>query len=197
MNKLAKAIKAFGKGGMVIVIDDRHREDEGDLIMAAQDANPKSINFMITHGRGLVCVPMERKRLKELDLPIMVEKNEEATKCIFTISTDARKSISTGISASDRAATIRLLANPKSTANDFVRPGHVFPLMAAHRGLKVRKGHTEASLELCRLAGKSPVAVICEILNQDGTMARLPQLQKFAKKHRLPLISIKELEQGR
>ena len=193
MNKLAKAIKAFGKGGMVIVIDDRHREDEGDLIMAAQDANPKSINFMITHGRGLVCVPMERKRLKELDLPIMVEKNEEATKCIFTISTDARKSISTGISASDRAATIRLLANPKSTANDFVRPGHVFPLMAAHRGLKVRKGHTEASLELCRLSGLKPVAAICEIIGKNGKMAKLPELKKMAKKFNLKILKIKDL----
>src|SRR3989338_4204687 len=188
-----QAVAEFRKGNFVIVVDDEHRENEGDLILAAEDITPKKVNFILQKARGMMCVPMSKKRLVGLKLPLMVGKNEENTKCMFTISVDAKKGITTGISASDRAKTITLLANPESNASDFVRPGHVFPLQAASNGLKERQGHTEASLELCRLAGKQPVAVICEILNGDGTMARMPQLKRFAKKHNLPLIAIHEL----
>ena len=193
MSRMEDALLRFRRGEFVIVIDHKDRENEGDLVVAAQNATPQRINFMITHGRGLVCVPMTKKRLKELDLPIMVRKNEESAKCVFTISVDARKGVTTGISAKDRARTIHLLAYPESKALDFVRPGHVFPLMESDHGLKGRKGHTEASLELCRLTGKHPAAVICEILNSDGTMSRLPQLRVFSKKHDIPLITIEEL----
>lgn len=189
-----KAVDAFRKGRFVIVVDDEHRENEGDVVIAAQDITPRKVNFMVTHGRGLLCVPMEGKRLDELGLPVMVRDNEENTRCVFAVSTDARRGIATGISAHDRAATIRILADPKTRASDLVRPGHVFPLMAAGRGLRERKGHTEASLELCRLAGKRQVAVVCEILNKDGTMARMPQLKAFSRKHHIPLVTIKELE---
>jgi len=188
-----QAVAEFRKGHFVIVVDDEHRENEGDLIIAAQDITSKKINFILQKARGMMCVPMGKKRLTELKLPLMVGKNEENTKCMFTITVDAKKSISTGISASDRAKTIQLLANPKSKATDFVRPGHIFPLQAANNGLKERQGHTEAALELCKRAGKQPVAVVCEILNEDGTMARMPQLKKFAKKHSLSLTTIHEL----
>lgn len=193
-NAVRKAVDAFRKGKFVIIVDDEHRENEGDVVVAAQDITPRKVNFMVTHGRGLLCVPMEKRRLDGLDIPIMVEDNEERTRCVFTVSVDARTGITTGISAHDRARTIRLLADSKTKAPDLVRPGHVFPLMAAAGGLEARKGHTEASLELCRLAGKYPVAAICEILNTDGTMARLPQLKVFSRKHHIPLVTIKELE---
>ena len=193
---MRKAVDGFKKGKFVIVVDDEHRENEGDLAIAAQDISPQKVNFMLTHGRGLVCVPMAKQKLRELGLPVMVSRNEENTRCVFTVSADARKGIATGISAHDRAATIRLLADPGAVASDFVRPGHIFPIMAAENGLEERKGHTEAALELCRLSGKRPVAAICEILNKDGTMARMPQLKQFAKRHGIALITIKELEQN-
>lgn len=192
---LEKAISDFQKGKFVIVVDDERRENEGDLVIAAQDITPSKVNFLLTYGRGLICVPMAKERLLELGLPPMVEKNEESAKCIFTVSADAKKGITTGISAIDRALTIKLLSSKKTKSSDLVRPGHIFPLMAAEGGLKVRKGHTEASLELCRLAGKEPAAVICEILNPDGTMARMPQLKVFAKRHGLQIITIKEMEE--
>jgi 3,4-dihydroxy-2-butanone 4-phosphate synthase len=191
--QLDKALSAFKKGEFVIVVDDEHRENEGDLIIAAQDITPKKINFVLSHARGMMCVPMTKRRLSELKLPLMVERNEENTKCMFTISTDARKGISTGISAADRARTISLLASKKSTPSDFVRPGHIFPLKAADGLLRERQGHTEAALELCKRTGKEPVAILCEILNDDGTMARMPDLLTFAKKHGLCLITIHDL----
>jgi 3,4-dihydroxy 2-butanone 4-phosphate synthase / GTP cyclohydrolase II len=190
---LEAAVSAIRKGGMVIVVDDECRENEGDLVMAGEDATPDNINFMLKYGRGLICVPMTKERLTELKLPIMVEKNEESAKCIFTVSVDARKGVTTGISAADRAHTIKLLSTSTSKASDFVRPGHLFPLQAAKGGLKERQGHTEASLDLMRKAGKGPVAVICEILNDNGTMARWPELRAYAERHKLPLITIKEL----
>ncbi len=191
---IAQAIEDVRKGKFVIIVDDECRENEGDLVIAAQDITPAKVNFMLKYGKGLICVPMIKLRLRELELPIMVGNNEEATKCIFTVSADARRGISTGISAKDRATTISLLANKKSTAMDFVRPGHVFPLMAQEGGLLKRKGHTEASLELCHLGGKQPAAAICEILNDDGTMARMPQLRRFGRKHGITLLTIRELE---
>jgi 3,4-dihydroxy 2-butanone 4-phosphate synthase/GTP cyclohydrolase II len=188
-----KAIAEFRKGKFVVVVDDEHRENEGDLVIAAEDISPPKVNFLLKNGRGMICVPMTKQRLAQLKLPQMVFKNEEHTKSMFTITVDAKRGITTGISAADRAKTIQLLANQKSKASDFVRPGHVFPLQAAKNGLKERQGHTEAALELCKLAGKHPAAVICEILNEDGTMARMPQLKKFAKKRKLALITIHQL----
>ncbi len=193
---LEKAIESFRKGKFVIVVDDEERENEGDLVIAAQDITPKKLNFILKHAKGMICVPMEKIHLDNLHLPLMVQKNEENTKCMFTITVDAKSGITTGISATDRAKTIMLLANQKSKASDFVRPGHIFPLQAAQGGLRERQGHTEASLELCKRAGKQPAAVICEILNDDGTMARMPQLKKFAAKHRISLVAIHELMIG-
>jgi len=188
-----KAVAEFKKGNFVIVVDDEHRENEGDLVVAAQDISAHKINFLLTQARGMICVPMTKKRLKELDIPLMVKKNEEGKKTMFSITVDAKEGITTGISAADRALTIALLANSKAKASDFVRPGHIFPLQAADRGLQQRHGHTEASLELCKRAQKEPVAVICEILNEDGTMARMPQLRQFAKTHKLEIVTIQEL----
>jgi 3,4-dihydroxy-2-butanone 4-phosphate synthase len=191
--QLEKTIAHFKKGKFVIVVDDEHRENEGDLILAAEDISAQKVNFLLKRARGMICVPMEKKRLSKLKLPQMTSKNEEHTKSMFTVTVDARKGISTGISARDRAKTISLLADPKSKPSDFVRPGHIFPLQAAKGELKERQGHTEASLELCKRAGKRPVAVICEILNDDGTMARMPQLRRFAKRHGFSLVRIHDL----
>ncbi|HLG24041.1 MAG TPA: 3,4-dihydroxy-2-butanone-4-phosphate synthase, partial [Candidatus Nanoarchaeia archaeon] len=177
----------------VIVIDDKARENEGDLVIAAEKITPQKVNFMIKQAGGLICVPMTPKRLEELNLPLMTEYNTEFTKCAFTIPVDYRHETTTGISAFDRSKTILALSNPKSGSRDFLKPGHVFPLKCDDKGLKGRKGHTEASLELCRLSGLKPVAAICEIIGKNGKMAKLPELKKMAKKFNLKILKIKDL----
>jgi 3,4-dihydroxy-2-butanone 4-phosphate synthase len=177
-------------GRMVVIVDDESRENEGDLIMAAQHATPEALAFMIRHTSGIICVPMEQPRLAELDLPQMVTNNADAYRTAFTVSVDCRHGTTTGVSASDRAATIAALAAPSSIAADFARPGHVFPLRARPGGVLARPGHTEAAVDLCRLAGRAPVGVLCEIMNDDGTMARRPQLEAFATRHGLRIGSI-------
>ncbi len=194
-NTIEDALKDISNGKMVIVVDDRDRENEGDLVMAAEKVTPQAINFMITHGRGLVCVPMTEERLNELALPQMVEYNREAMKTAFTVSVDAAPSfgVTTGISPSDRAKTVEVLINPKSGKDDLVRPGHVFPLQVCDGGVLRRAGHTEAAVDLARLASLYPAAVICEIIDKDGSMARIPRLLEFAREHDLKIISIADL----
>ena len=187
------AIKDFRKGRFVIVIDDRHRENEADLVLAAEKVTPDKINFMIKNARGLVCVPMLGKRLDELKLPLMTRKNTEFTKCAFTISVDAKKGATTGISAYDRAKTIKALIDNKTKPSDLAKPGHIFPLRCDEGGLAKRAGHTEAAIELCKLAGMYPAAVICEIVADSGKMAEMPELQRMAKKFNLKIIRIKDM----
>ena len=194
-NTIEEAIEAVANGKMIIVVDDKDRENEGDLVMAAEKVTPDAVNFMITHGRGLVCVPLLQERLNELAIPQMVEYNREAMKTAFTVSVDAhpRHGVTTGISPSDRARTVEVLINPKSTKDDLVKPGHIFPLRVCEGGVLRRAGHTEAAVDLARLASLYPAAVICEIINKDGTMARTPQLLEFAREHRLKVVSIADL----
>ena len=170
-------------GRMVVVMDDEDRENEGDLIMAAEHATAAAVAFMIRHTSGIICVPMEEQRLAALDLPQMVPVNNESHRTAFTVSVDLARGTTTGVSSADRAATIRALADAGSTAADFVRPGHIFPLRPRPGGVLVRAGHTEAAVDLCRLAGLKPVGVLCEVMNDDGTMARRPQLEEFARRH--------------
>ncbi len=181
------------RGRLVIVVDDEDRENEGDLVMAAEKATPATVNFMAKHGRGLVCVPTTGERLKQLGIEEMVARNRESFRTDFQVSVDAANGISTGISAADRARTIQLLANARATDADFVRPGHIFPLRAKPGGVLQRSGHTEAAVDLVSLAGCRPVGVICEIMNDDGTMSRLPELRRFARRHRLKICSIEQL----
>ncbi len=181
------------KGKMVILTDDSDRENEGDLIMAAEKITPAAINFMAMHGRGLICAPITHQRAAQLGLQRMVVENRESFKTDFTVSVDAAKGVTTGISAADRAATIKILANSKSKPSALVQPGHVFPLQAKEGGVLQRAGHTEAAVDMSRLAGLDESAVICEILNEDGTMARLPQLLSFAKKHKIKIGTILDL----
>ena len=181
------------RGRMVIVVDDADRENEGDLIMAAEHVTPEAINFMARFGRGLICVPTTEDRLKQLGIERMVSQNRESFKTDFQVSVDAARGISTGISAADRAQTVRLMSEPAAVAEDLVQPGHVFPLRAKRGGVLQRAGHTEASVDLARLAGCRPIAVICEILKDDGSMARLPDLVKFARQHHLKLCTIEDL----
>ncbi len=181
------------KGKMVIVVDDADRENEGDLIMAAEHATPQAVNFMAKHGRGLICVPTTGERLKQLGIEQMVVQNRDTFKTDFQVSVDAAHDISTGISAADRARTIQVMAEPTALPNDLVQPGHIFPLRAKPGGVLQRAGHTEAAVDLVKLAGGRPIGVICEIMNDDGTMARLPELKKFARKHRLKLCTIEAL----
>jgi 3,4-dihydroxy 2-butanone 4-phosphate synthase / GTP cyclohydrolase II len=181
------------RGRMVVVTDDADRENEGDLVMAAGKVTPAAVNFMAKHGRGLICAPVTEERAAQLGLQRMVAHNREMYATDFTVSVDAAVGISTGISARDRAATIRILANPASKPADLVQPGHVFPLQAKPGGVLRRAGHTEASVDLARLAGLDDSAVICEILNDDGSMARLPSLVRFARKHDLKICSIEDL----
>jgi 3,4-dihydroxy 2-butanone 4-phosphate synthase/GTP cyclohydrolase II len=178
---------------MVIMVDDADRENEGDLIMAAEHATPATVNFMARFGRGLICVPALEERLKQLGVERMVAQNRETFKTDFQVSVDAAKGITTGISAADRARTIQVMADPTALPEDLVQPGHVFPLRARSGGVLQRAGHTEAAVDLARLAGCRPIGVICEILNDDGSMARLPQLVKFARKHKLKLCTIEDL----
>lgn len=191
------AIAAYRKGDMVIIVDDEDRENEGDLAVAAQRCTAEKINFMAKFGRGLICVTMEGKRLDELAIPMMVSNNTSRFETAFTDSIDAAEGTTTGISAADRAKTVEKLVDPKSTPADFVRPGHMFPLRAREGGVLVRSGQTEASVDLARLAGLYPAGVICEIMNEDGTMARMPQLVEFAKEHRLPIVTIADITRYR
>ena len=188
-----EALAAFAAGKMLIVTDSEDRENEGDLVLAADDTTPEAVNFMAKYGRGLICVPVTAARAKELNLQPMVKRNEDVRRTAFTVSVDAKEKTSTGISAHDRQITIQMLADPASRAKDFMRPGHIFPLVARDGGVLVRAGHTEAAVDLCRLTGKRPVGVICEIMNHDGTMARMPDLMKFAREHDLPILTIEAL----
>src|SRR5579862_2656079 len=192
-NSIESVIADLQKGQMVIVVDDADRENEGDLIMAAEFVSPAAINFMIKYGRGLVCVPTTSERLQQLGIERMVRENRETFKTDFQISVDATQGITTGISAADRAETIRIMADPTAVPDDLVQPGHVFPLRARPGGVLQRAGHTEAAVDLVKLADCRPIAVICEIMSDDGSMARLPELLKFAKKHRLKICTIADL----
>lgn len=192
-NKIEDAIKAIKEGQMIIVVDDEERENEGDLICAAEFATPQIINFMTLYGRGLICVPLSAKRIDELELNPMVNKNTESMETAFTVSVDAREGTSTGISTYDRAQTIKTLVMPGTKPSDLRRPGHVFPLRAKEGGVLRRAGHTEAAVDLATLAGLKPAGVLCEILNPDGTMARVPQLVEFSATHGLPIITVKDL----
>lgn len=191
--KIEDAIAAISRGEMVIVVDDEDRENEGDIIAASDSITPQQIAFMMNHARGLICVAMPGERLDALDIPLMVPRNTESMKTAFTVSVDYIPGTTTGISAADRANTVRALVSEVSRPDDFARPGHIFPLRANPEGVLGRTGHTEAAVDLCRLAGKYPCGTICEIANDDGTMARLPQLRVFAERHGLLIVTIKDL----
>ena len=180
-------IAEFARGGIVIVADDESRENEGDMIIAAEKITPDAINTMVRFARGLVCVPTTSERLTELGIDDMVRLNRDSKGTAFTVTVDAATGVTTGISAADRARTIRLMADPKKSAGDFVSPGHVNPLRARRGGVLERAGHTEAAVDLARLAGLYPCAAICEIMNDDGTMARIPDLVKFKKLHNMKM----------
>jgi 3,4-dihydroxy 2-butanone 4-phosphate synthase/GTP cyclohydrolase II len=186
-------LRDLARGEIVIVTDDEDRENEGDLVMAAEKATPETINFMAMHGRGLICVPVSNERAEQLGLQRMVAQNREMYKTDFTVSVDAAHGVTTGISAHDRAATIQTIANPKSIPEDLVQPGHIFPLRAKEGGVLRRAGHTEAAVDLAKMAGLQPAGVLCEILHDDGTMARLPELMEFRKKHGLRICTIRSL----
>jgi 3,4-dihydroxy 2-butanone 4-phosphate synthase/GTP cyclohydrolase II len=190
---IEEAVAAIAAGELVVVVDDEDRENEGDLIMAAVHATTEKVAFMIRHTSGLICAPLTNERAAMLDLPLMVEQNTESMRTAFTVSVDLVRGTTTGISAADRSATVCALADEATTALDLARPGHIFPLRAREGGVLKRAGHTEASVDLCKLAGLPPVAVICEMVNDDGTMARLPRLAEFAREHDLVLISIADL----
>ena len=181
-----EAVERLKSGQMLIVVDDENRENEGDIVLPAETITPEQVNFILSEARGLLCVSLPQERAEELELNLMEKKNTGLHNTNFTVSVDAVKNTTTGISAFDRAETIRQLADPKAKANDFARPGHIFPLIAKPGGVLRRSGHTEAVVDLLNLAGFEPVGVLCEILNNDGSMARLPDLQKFAKKHDMP-----------
>ena len=192
-DSIEAVIKDIRAGRMVVVTDDEDRENEGDLVMAAEKITPAAVNFMAMHGRGLICAPITEERAEQLGLQRMVAENRESFRTDFTVSIDAADGVTTGISAHDRARTIQLLVDPKTKPHDLVQPGHVFPLRARSGGVLRRAGHTEASVDLARLAGLAPAGVLCEILNTDGTMARLAELMKFRKKHGLKMCSIRDL----
>src|SRR6266498_1859567 len=192
-NSIEEVVGDLRKGRMVIVVDDADRENEGDLILAAEHVSPAAINFMLRFGRGLICVPTTEARLKQLGIERMVTQNRETFKTDFQVSVDAAQGITTGISAADRAQTIQAMAQPTAVPEDLVQPGHVFPLRARSGGVLQRAGHTEAAVDLVKLAGCRPIGVICEVLSDDGSMARLPELVDFAKKHGLKICTIEEL----
>jgi 3,4-dihydroxy 2-butanone 4-phosphate synthase/GTP cyclohydrolase II len=193
---IEEAISDIRNGKMIIVVDDEDRENEGDLLMAAEKVTPESVNFMATYGKGMICAPLTLERARELNLQLMVERNTESMGTAFTVTVD-HKSTKTGISAFERAETISQLVNPHSRGDDFTRPGHIFPLIAKNGGVLQRLGHTEASVDLARLAGLCPAGVICEIMNEDGTMARVPELAEFSRKHQLKMITVADLIQYR
>lgn len=192
-HSIEDAIREIRKGKFVILVDDEDRENEGDLAIAAEKVTPHSINFMAKHARGLICLALTPDRVEDLHLPQQAVENTATFGTAFTVSIDARKDITTGISAADRATTIHVAIDPKSKPTDLARPGHIFPLKAQKGGVLRRAGQTEGSVDLARLAGLNPSAVICEIMNEDGTMARVPELTKFAKMHRLKMVTVKAL----
>ena len=192
-DSVEEAVDAIARGEIVVVVDDEDRENEGDLIMAAEHATAEKIAFFVRHTSGLICVPMTGDRLDELDIPLMVSHNTEAQRTAFTYSVDFRHGTSTGISAADRATTIQALIDPATRPADLARPGHIFPLRYAEGGVLKRAGHTEAAVDLARMAGLYPAGVLCEIVNEDGTMARVPDLLEFREEHGLKMISIAEL----
>jgi 3,4-dihydroxy 2-butanone 4-phosphate synthase/GTP cyclohydrolase II len=191
--KIEDVIAAIGRGEMIILVDDEDRENEGDLVVAAETVTPADINFMATHGRGLICLSMTEERLRALEIPLMVQDNSAQFGTAFTVSIEAAEGVTTGISAADRAHTIRVAVDDETTPGDLVRPGHIFPLRAQKGGVLVRTGQTEGSVDLARLAGLKSAAVICEILNDDGTMARMPDLEAFAERHNLLIASVADL----
>jgi 3,4-dihydroxy 2-butanone 4-phosphate synthase / GTP cyclohydrolase II len=191
--RVEDAVAAIRSGQMVIVVDDEDRENEGDLTVAAEKITPEAINFMAQHGRGLICLAMTPDRLDALEIPLMVPQNSSRFETAFCVSIEARERTTTGISAADRAATVLAAINPATKPSDLVRPGHVFPLRARSAGVLARAGQTEAAVDLARLAGLHPSGVICEIMNKDGTMARVPQLSRFARRHNMPLITVADL----
>ncbi|MGY5810939.1 3,4-dihydroxy-2-butanone-4-phosphate synthase [Rhizobium sp. LEGMi198b] len=193
ISKIEDAIAAISRGEIVVVVDDQDRENEGDLVIASDAVTPAAITFMMNHARGLICVAVEGERLDELDIPLMVPRNTEVLKTAFTVSVDYIPETTTGISAADRAATVRALVTRGTQPDDFARPGHIFPLRAHPAGVLGRPGHTEAAVDLAKLAGRSGSGVICEVANDDGTMARLPDLEKFAERHGLLLVTIEDL----
>jgi len=192
-NSVEEVLEELRQGRIAIILDDEDRENEGDLVCAAEHVTPEIVNFMATHGRGLICLPATEERLKELEIPQMVQKNTARRGTAFCVSIEARTEVTTGISAADRARTIQVAADPASRPEDLGRPGHVFPLAACAGGVLKRAGHTEASVDLCKLAGLAPMAVICEVMNRDGSMARLDDLRSFAARHDLKMISIAQL----
>lgn len=197
VSPIEEVIEDIKAGKMIILVDDEDRENEGDLTMAAESITPEAINFMATHGRGLICLTMTPELIEKLELPMMVPNNTSPYGTGFTISIEARTGVSTGISAADRARTIQVAVDPESTARDLVSPGHIFPLRAREGGVLVRTGQTEGSVDLARLAGMTEAGVICEIMKEDGTMARMPDLEEFAKEHDLKIATIADLVEYR
>ncbi len=193
MPTLNAALEDLKNGKMVILVDDEDRENEGDLVLSAHQVTPEAINFMATHARGLICLSLSAQRVDELQLPMMAQRNQSPKQTAFTVSIEAKEGVSTGISAHDRAQTIKTAVDLNRGASDLISPGHIFPLRAQDGGVLVRAGHTEGSIDLVKLAGLPPAAVICEIMNEDGTMARLEDLSAFAKKYDLKIVSIKEV----
>lgn len=193
LNTIEEALEDLRLGKMIIVVDDEDRENEGDFVMAADMITTETVNFMATIGRGLICTPVSKAIAEKLDLPLQVQNNTANLGTAFTVTIDAREKISTGISSPDRAYSIKLMTQAETKPSDFVRPGHIFPLIAREGGVLVRNGHTEAAVDLSKMAGFSPVGVICEIMNPDGTMARMPELKVLAKTHNLKIISIEDL----
>jgi 3,4-dihydroxy 2-butanone 4-phosphate synthase/GTP cyclohydrolase II len=191
--EIENAIDAIARGEAVVVVDDANRENEGDLIIAAEKTTPETMGFMVRHTSGVVCMPLEGTRLDELQLPMMVADNTTAYRTAFTVSVDAKRDTTTGISAADRATTVHALVDPETRPDDLARPGHIFPLRYREGGVLKRAGHTEAAVDLARLAGLSPAGVLAEVVNDDGTMARLPELERFALEHDLAMISIADL----
>jgi len=190
---IEEALRRYRDGKMLILVDDENRENEGDLVIAAEHTTAEAINFMVTYGRGMVCMPITEDRARELGLSPMCSDNTAVHGTGFTVTVDAKEGISTGISAYDRAHTIHLLIDKNTKPGDLARPGHIFPLVARNGGVLRRAGHTEATVDMARLAGLEPAAILCEILNEDGTMARVPQLEKFSKQHNMPIASIADL----
>ncbi len=193
LSSIEEVIEDARNGRMIVLVDDESRENEGDLVIPAQLATPEAINFMAKHGRGLICLPLTRERVEQLGLPLMAKRNETRHQTAFTVSIEAREGVSTGISAADRAHTIAVAIDPTKGRDDIGSPGHVFPLVARDGGVLARAGHTEAAIDLARLAGLYPAGVICEIMNDDGTMARLPDLVRFAQRHGIKVATIADL----
>ncbi|MHB2020922.1 MAG: GTP cyclohydrolase II [Candidatus Xenobia bacterium] len=193
MSDISAILEQLKNGGMIILVDDEDRENEGDLVLAAEFVTPQAVNFMAMHGRGLICLALDGKRVDELRLPLMAPEARNLHKTAFTISIEAKSGVTTGISAADRARTIQVASDPAMSSEDIVTPGHIFPLRAVDGGVLVRTGHTEGSIDLMRAAGLRSAAVICEIMKEDGTMARLPDLQQFATQHNLPIVSIRDV----